>query len=134
MVCPSGNCTTVFTDGSLDICNQLEVTLMGGGDAAIPDGINTDGYQASYTYEITKEMPANDLHMSCFGFDADPVGYFCVGVAAQELYPNQYNAHGAGYWLMTAAEIEAKNARSGEVAEEQVEEGVDEEDVEYYDD
>lgn len=104
--------TTTFSAGDMDpVCNQLDMTLSGLDEA--PEGVDSDGYQAAYTYDLTNDLVASDLQMTCFGFDDDPVGYFCVGVVGQEFTENEYAGHGAGYWTMSAAQLAEKSERLG---------------------
>ena len=72
-----------FSDGTMnEVCNQLDVTLTGHAADMVPEGVESDGYQASYTYDVTNELAENDMVMTCFGFDGDDYGYFCVGVVS----------------------------------------------------
>lgn len=82
--------TTTFTSGDTNTaCHTLDMTLSG--TDVIPDGIDTDGYRASYVYTLNDGgIPANDVHMSCFGLDADALGYFCVGVMSHAFTANEY--------------------------------------------
>lgn len=122
--------TTVFSNGSADtICNQLDMTLEG---LEAPEGIDTDGYRASYAYTLTHDLMANDVQMTCFGFAADQAGYFCVGAVGQAASENEYSTHGVGYWAYTAEQLADRNYGEEEVQDEEVETGDDAE-VEEYD-
>ena len=103
--------TTTFSDVASDaICNKLDMTLMG--DMEVPEGVDSDGYHASYAYAVT-DIPANDMQMTCFGFDDDTVGYFCVGALSQEFADNEYSGHGVGYWNLSAAQVAEREERLG---------------------
>jgi len=60
------------------------------------------------------------MAMTCFGFDGDSVGYYCIGAVSQEFSDNEYAAHGVGYWALSAAQMAERDARLGGDAEEEV--------------
>ena len=70
------------------------------GDNEVPEslGDNFDGYMAAYTLTLDEGLLAGDFKATCFGFEEDEFGYFCLGVGANETEDGMYSFHGAGYW------------------------------------
>lgn len=57
-----------------------------------------DGYRVTYSFDLTYSLSSSELHMIIFGFDQDPLGYFGIGVIADQEEDDKYSTHGAGYW------------------------------------
>lgn len=62
------------------------------------DGMGFDGYMVSYMYNLKAPMSAGQHEATCFGFDYDRYGYFCVGAKNSDEVGGMYEAHMAGYW------------------------------------
>jgi len=112
-------------------CGSLAVTLAGGEildflldnvSTAGANSQNSDGYMVSYVYSPV----ATDA--TCFGFEEDSQGYFCIGAEILEGY---YTMHGAGYWNWTEEELAAMEEKEAEY-NDLVEQGYSEEDIKAY--
>ena len=57
---------------------------------------NFDGYEAQYIYKLNNEIEPYSIQMTCFGFDDDDSGYFCVKVMGGS-QSDSYQGHNISY-------------------------------------
>ena len=121
-------------DFSMEGCANLVVTLAGGADAgSIWDAITSenmtmdgsDGYMASYVFSGVNPDGGD---ATCFGFEEDEEGYFCIGA---EINAGAYVQHQAGYWNWTEEE-KAEWAEAEAEYNNLVEQGYTDEEIEIY--
>merc|ERR1719199_1535636 len=88
-------------------CGELNLYLEGGNtfggilSSVFSDTTSLfDGYVASYEFTPFGGVYPNELTGTCFGFEEDTKGYYCVGAYGAEDF-GYYSFHGAGYWMLT---------------------------------
>jgi hypothetical protein len=58
-----------------------------------------DGYGVAYDYTLRDNLGLEDMQLTCFGFNEDADGYFCVGAFGDWEVPDRYSSHGASYFF-----------------------------------
>merc|ERR1711990_379046 len=90
----------LITSGD-SVCNKFAFTIQGDSkldyltEAGLKDPTIFDGYKVHYDYTLEEALTPADNQLTCFGFNQDPNGYFCVGVFGDPEEQDMYASHGA---------------------------------------